>query len=144
VRPRRLCAVRRPATPDEIALYEAAREARAHAYAPYSQFPVGAALRLEDGTVVSGANIENASFGLTVCAERTAVFTAAFGGARSFSAIAVAGHDGLATLLPCGGCRQVLSEFAPAIPVIHLYDGDVVVETLDVLLPDAASSALLA
>ena len=108
------------------------------------QFPVGAALQLDDGTVVSGANIENASFGLTVCAERTAVFTAAFGGARSFAAIAVAGHDGLATLLPCGGCRQVLSEFAPAIPIIHLYDGEVVVETLDVLLPDAASSALLA
>ncbi|MDX6570054.1 MAG: cytidine deaminase [Gaiellales bacterium] len=142
MRPRRLWAVRRPATSAEIALYEAAREAREHAYAPYSEFPVGAALRLEDGTVVAGANIENASFGLTVCAERSAVFTAAFSGARSFSAIAVAGHDGLSTLLPCGGCRQVLAEFAPSIPVVHLYDGEVVVETLDVLLPDAASSAL--
>ena len=68
---------------------------------------------LEDGTVVSGANIENASFGLTVCAERTAVFTAVFAGARSFSAIGVAGHDGLATLLPCGGCRQVLASSRP-------------------------------
>ena len=94
--------------------------------------------------VFAGCNVENASYGLTVCAERTAVFSAAFGGARTFTAIAVAGHDGLATLLPCGGCRQVLSEFAPAIPIIHLYDGEVVVETLDVLLPDAASSALLA
>jgi cytidine deaminase len=135
--------VRRPATPEETALYEAARAARERAYAPYSSFPVGAALLLDDGRVVSGANIENASFGLTVCAERTAVFTAAFDGARSFAAIAVAGHDGLATLLPCGGCRQVLSEFAPSIPVVHLYEGEVVVETLDVLLPDAASSALL-
>jgi cytidine deaminase len=140
----RLYGVRRPATDDEKALYEAAREARDHAYAPYSQFPVGAALRLDDGSVVSGANIENASFGLTVCAERTAVFTAVYDGARSFTTIAVAGHDGLATLLPCGGCRQVLSEFAPTIPIVHLYDGEVVVETLDVLLPDAASSALLA
>ena len=144
MRPRRLSSVRRPATPDEITLYEAAKAAREHAYAPYSQFPVGAALRLDDGSVVSGANIENASFGLTVCAERTAVFTAVYDGARAFSAIGVAGHDGLATLLPCGGCRQVLSEFAPAIPIVHLYDGEVVVETLDVLLPDAASSALLA
>jgi cytidine deaminase len=142
--PRRLCDVRRPATDDEKALYEAAREAREHAYAPYSQFPVGAALRLDDGRVVSGANIENASFGMTVCAERTAVFTAVYAGARSFTAIGVAGHDGLATLLPCGGCRQVLSEFAPAIPIVHLYEGEVVVESLDVLLPDAASSALLA
>jgi cytidine deaminase len=136
--------VRRPATPDEITLYEAARAAREMAYAPYSEFPVGAALRLDDGSIVSGANIENASFGLTVCAERTAVFTAVFAGARAFSAIAVAGHDGLATLLPCGGCRQVLSEFSTSIPVVHLYEGEVTVETLDVLLPDAASSALLA
>jgi cytidine deaminase len=135
--------VRRPATPDEIELYEAAKAAREHAYARYSEFPVGAALQLADGRVVQGANIENASFGLTVCAERTAVFTAVYEGAREFRAIAVAGHDGLATLLPCGGCRQVLSEFAPAIPVIHLYDGQVSVETLDVLMPDAASSALL-
>lgn len=134
--------MRRAATSDEIALYEAARAAREHAYARYSDFPVGAALQLDDGSVVAGANIENASFGLTVCAERTAVFTAVSGGARSFRAIAVAGHDGLATLLPCGGCRQVLSEFAPALPVVHLYDGTVSVETLDVLMPDAASSAL--
>ena len=134
--------MRRPATDDETALYEAARDARALAYAPYSEFPVGAALRLEDGSVVAGANIENASFGLTVCAERTAVFAALLAGARAFAAIAVAGHDGLATLLPCGGCRQVLSEFAASIPVIHLYDGVVSVETLDVLMPDAAVSAL--
>jgi cytidine deaminase len=136
--------VRRPATDDEKALYEAAREAREHAYAPYSRFPVGAAILLDDGSVVSGANIENASFGMTVCAERTAVFTAVYAGARAFTAIGVAGHDGLATLLPCGGCRQVLAEFAPRIPIVHLYDGEIVVETLDVLLPDAASSALLA
>jgi cytidine deaminase len=135
--------VRRPATSDEVRLYESARAARGRAYAKYSDFPVGAALLLADGTVVQGANIENASFGLTVCAERTALFTAVFDGAREFRAIAVAGHDGLATLLPCGGCRQVLAEFAPSIPVIHLYDGEVAVETLDVLMPDAASSALL-
>ncbi len=133
--------MRRPANEDETALYEAAREARDLAYAPYSDFPVGAALRLADGSVVAGANIENGSFGLTVCAERTAVFTAILGGSREFTAIAVAGHDGLATLLPCGGCRQVMSEFAPAIPVIHLYDGVVSVETLDVLMPDSAVSA---
>jgi cytidine deaminase len=134
--------VRRPATPDEITLFEASREARDLAHAPYSQFPVGAALQLADGTVVTGANVENASFGLTVCAERTAMFSAVLAGARAFRAIAVSGHDGLATLLPCGACRQVLAEFAPSIPVVHLYHGVVSVETLDVLLPDAAASAL--
>ena len=133
--------MRRPADDHEKALFEAARAARDLAYAPYSDFPVGAALQLADGSVVSGANIENGSYGLTVCAERTAVFGAVLGGSRSFAAIAVAGHDGLATLLPCGGCRQVMSEFAPSIPVIHLYDGVVSVETLDVLMPDAAVSA---
>jgi cytidine deaminase len=135
--------VRRPATDDEIALYERALEARALAYAPYSDFPVGAALQLADGSVVAGANIENGSFGLTVCAERTAIFCAVLDGAREFRAIAVAGKDGLATLLPCGGCRQVLSEFAASIPVVHLYDGVVSVETLDVLMPDSAVSALV-
>jgi cytidine deaminase len=134
--------VRRPATAAETALYERALEARSLAYAPYSDFPVGAALELADGSIVTGANIENGSFGLTVCAERTAVFGAVLGGAREFRAIAVAGKDGLATLLPCGGCRQVLSEFAASIPVVHLYDGAVSVETLDVLMPDSAVSAL--
>ena len=90
-----------------------AREATANAYVPYSRFPVGAALLTEDGTIVSGANIENASFGLTCCAERTAVFTAAAAGHRVITAIAVTAPR-VETVTPCGACRQVLNEFKPA------------------------------
>lgn len=90
-----------------------AREAAANAYVPYSRFPVGAALLTEDGTVVAGANVENASFGLTCCAERTAVFSAAAAGHRVVVAIAVTAPR-VETVTPCGACRQVLNEFKPA------------------------------
>jgi cytidine deaminase len=89
-----------------------ARDAAATAYAPYSQFPVGAAALLADGSVVSGCNVENASFGLTVCAERTAVFTAVAAGHREIVAIAVTAPR-VASVTPCGACRQVLNEFKP-------------------------------
>ncbi|HEU0302932.1 MAG TPA: cytidine deaminase [Longimicrobium sp.] len=94
-----------------------AREARAHAYAPYSHFPVGAALLATDGRVFTGCNVENASFGLTNCAERVAIGKAVSEGAREFTAIAVVGPEDRAACTPCGACRQVLSEFGP-MPVI--------------------------
>ena len=100
-------------------LFQKALAAAEKAYAPYSLFRVGAALLIDDGSVVTGVNVENRSFGLTNCAERSAVFTAVSSGKRSFSAIAVATPDSDYPVSPCGACRQVLSEFMdPETPVI--------------------------
>lgn len=100
---------------DKNELLKIAKEAREGAYAPYSQFQVGAALLCEDGSVYTGCNIENASFSPTCCAERTAIFKAVSDGKRKFSAIAVVGgkkdSDICAPCYPCGVCRQVMSEF---------------------------------
>jgi cytidine deaminase len=91
-------------------LIEAAKQAREHAHAPFSHFQVGAALRARSGRIYSGCNVENASYGLTVCAERVAVFKAISEGEREFDAIAVVtGADVLTP--PCGACRQILWEF---------------------------------
>lgn len=89
-----------------------ARQAAEHAYVPYSHFPVGAALLTDDGSIVSGCNIENASYGLTVCGERSAVFAAVSAGHRTIVAVAVSAPK-LPLTTPCGACRQVLSEFRP-------------------------------
>ncbi|NUN48391.1 MAG: cytidine deaminase [Candidatus Brocadiae bacterium] len=100
---------RRPA---DAELLDAARRAGKHAWAPYSGFKVGAALRCADGTVVPGCNVENASFGLTICAERAALARAVSEGKTAFTAIAVVGHGRRGRhLRPCGACRQVLAEF---------------------------------
>ena len=100
-------------------LFQKALAAAEKAYAPYSLFRVGAALQIDDGSVVTGVNVENRSFGLTNCAERSAIFTAVSSGKRSFSAIAVATPDSDYPVSPCGACRQVLSEFMdPETPVI--------------------------
>jgi cytidine deaminase len=120
---------------DDDALVAAARAARAHAYAPFSDFAVGAALRCGDGTVVTGCNVENASYGLSICAERSAVFAAIAGGRRNFSAIAIAGPDDAVTP-PCGACRQVLAQFEPALRVLYTARAGVSVTTLDALLPE--------
>jgi cytidine deaminase len=121
-------------------LCDAALGARKNAYAPYSKYQVGAAVITRDGHIFIGCNVENASYGLTNCAERTAVFTAVCQGEREFVEVAIATEDGGS---PCGACRQVLSEFAPrdGTPMrVFLLDasGNVARETtLAALLPDA-------
>lgn len=98
-------------------LIKKAREAQVNSYSPYSRFAVGAALVSKRGEVFTGTNVENASYGLTVCAERIAVFSAVSRGARDFEAIAVCG-SGKGFVYPCGACLQVLMEFSPNIQVL--------------------------
>ena len=115
------------------ALLALAREAMKRSYSPYSNYPVGAALLCADGRVFQGCNIENASFGLTNCAERTAVFKAVSEGAAEFTAIAIASK--VSAPWPCGACRQVLNEFAPNIRVLVTWDGGQDEMSLKELLP---------
>jgi cytidine deaminase len=118
-------------------LITAACEARTAAYAPYSRFLVGAAVLSEDGRIFSGVNVENASYSLTICAERTAVGTMISAGGKRVLAVAVCTEHGVT---PCGACRQVLSEFVPHaddIPVIMINArGQTRETTLSLLLPD--------
>lgn len=93
---------------------EAALDAVKNAYAPYSDFHVGAAIATKDGTIYKGVNVENSSFGATVCAERTAVFSAVADGKRDFVILAVASNLNGKAVFPCGICRQVLSDFSGA------------------------------
>ncbi len=116
------------------ALIEQALQARKLAYAPYSNYQVGAALLGADGRVFSGCNVENAVYPLVICAERTAVFKAVSEGERAFVAIAVATRDGGS---PCGACRQVLTEFSPDMLVLIVDEAGRVRETTaGDLLPD--------
>ncbi|MHB1650974.1 MAG: cytidine deaminase [Desulfitobacteriaceae bacterium] len=118
-------------------LIERAREAYRYAYVPYSHYSVGAAALFSSGRVFSGCNVENASFGLTVCAERNAIFQAAAQGERVLEGIAIAvpGEDFPS---PCGACRQVMREFAQDCPVILINGkGSVKVTSLKNLLPDS-------
>ncbi len=125
-------------SPEDQALIEAARQAQQRAYAPYSGYAVGAAVRTADGRLFTGCNIENASYGLSVCAERVAVFRAVADGAHSIEAVAVVTQDGAT---PCGACRQVLMEFAskPEECVIWIATPDQIMacHTLSELLPNA-------
>lgn len=119
------------------ALYEAAVQASKNAYAEYSHFHVGAALQLASGEIITGVNIENRSYGATVCAERTAFFKAVSMGHRDFAALAVATPDADYPVSPCGMCRQVISEFtASDFPVIFgSCETDVVETTIGDLYP---------
>lgn len=122
-------------------LLAAARRAATAAYAPYSRFPVGAAVLMADGRIFTGCNVENASFGLTLCAERTAVFSAVAAGSRRLRAVAVFTPTPTPTL-PCGACRQVLHEFGPEAQVLSLCAGSGQMETtLGALLPHAFGPA---
>lgn len=117
-------------------LLEKAKEAAARAYAPYSGYKVGAALRCTDGTIFTGCNVENASFSLTICAERTAVFKAISEGYRNYEAIAIY-VDSETLFPPCGACRQVLHEFSPELRVIYASKSETYIKTIGELLPGA-------
>jgi cytidine deaminase len=116
----------------------AAREAQSAAYAPYSNFRVGAAALLSDGTIYRGCNVENASYGLTVCAERVAVFNAVAEGRMDIAAIAVV-TSAVKPARPCGACRQVIAEFSqtdnPIVIVTSCDDSEIITETITDLLP---------
>jgi len=121
-------------------LLQAAWQARESAYAPYSGFAVGAAVLAADGRVYTGCNVENLSFGLTICAERVAISTAVAAGARVFLTIAVVA-DTAVPVSPCGACRQVMAEFG--VPRVMLANRTEYLEfSLDELLPRAAAGIL--
>ncbi|WP_303672769.1 cytidine deaminase [Vampirovibrio chlorellavorus] len=126
-------------------LLNAAQAAAENAYAPYSDFPVGAALLTTSGVLFTGVNVENASFGLTLCAERTAVVKAVSEGHRDFQAIAVwASRRPHGSVTPCGACRQVLAEFlSPHTPVILTDEsnGQLRILSMAELLPEAFGPA---
>ncbi|MBP5165649.1 MAG: cytidine deaminase [Oscillospiraceae bacterium] len=116
-------------------LIQAAADASKNAYAPYSGFAVGAALECTDGTVFTGCNVENAAYGSTMCAEQAAVAKAVSEGRRSFRRIAIVSASGKEYCMPCGSCRQVLSEFSPDMEVLAVRgDGRYVSYALDELL----------
>ena len=118
-------------------LIKEAEKARKKAYTPYSKFKVGAAVLCDDGKIFSGCNIENVSFGLTICAERVAFFKAISEGSTKFKAIAVIGNTDK-PCSPCGSCRQVISEFSEDIPLIMAnLKGDVRIKKIKELLPEA-------
>ncbi len=125
---------------DREALIKAAWQAREKAYAPYSNFAVGAALLAADGRVFPGCNVENISYGLTNCAERVAIGAAVAAGVTKFSAVAVVADTGV-PISPCGACRQVLAEFG--VPVVILANRQESLEfRMDELLPRASAGIL--
>ena len=115
-------------------LMDCAIKARENAYSPYSHFAVGAALLCEDGTLYEGCNIENASYGLTNCAERTAIFKAVSEGHVTFKALAVVA-DTEGPCAPCGACRQVMAEFKIPLIIMGNLMGNIKIVTIEELLP---------
>lgn len=118
-------------------LEKAARTAATASYSPYSEFPVGAAVLTSSGKIFTGCNVENASYGLCNCAERTAIFTAVASGEREIEAVAVYTPTPTPSS-PCGACRQVINEFGPHARVLSVCDGSARIDlSLDALLPHA-------
>ena len=123
-------------------LIQSAQAVRLRAYAPYSQFLVGAALLAENGEIYVGCNVENLSFGLTLCAERSAVVAAVAAGQTRFQALAIVA-DTKTPISPCGACRQVLAEFSPDLPIVlATLQGLREVHSLTTLLPRAKAGIL--
>lgn len=123
-------------------LMDCAIKARENAYSPYSHFAVGAALLCEDGTLFEGCNIENASYGLTNCAERTAIFKAVSEGHIKFKALAVVA-DTEGPCAPCGACRQVMAEFKIPLIIMGNLMGNIKIVTIEELLPFSFSESEL-
>ena len=119
---------------DYSELYDIALQARNNAFAPFSGFKVGAALLTKDGKVYTGVNVENSSYGATICAERTAFVKAISEGERRFAAIAISA--GFEEALPCGICRQFMYEFAPEITIVTMNETVLRTHTLAELLPE--------
>ena len=124
--------------PSRVELFEAARAAMRSAYAPYSKFPVGAAILTDSGKIFAGANMENASYPEGWCAEVSAIAHMVMAGERHISEVAVCAEK-MEKITPCGGCRQRLREFGTAATLVHLCDATGVVETVTLgdLLPKA-------
>jgi len=122
-----------------VQLVESAIRARENAYAPYSKFSVGAAVLGTDGRIYTGCNIENVSYGMTMCAERTALYKMVSEGCKKFSAIAVVAGDNATDGAPCGACRQVMGEFAEDLRetevLLASLKGDYIVETVASIMP---------
>jgi len=117
-------------------LYEEAMKTRENAYAPYSNFQVGASLLSDNGEIFSGCNVENASFGLSLCAERNAIFSAVAKGKRNFKAMLIVA-EGEAPVNPCGACRQVMAEFGDFDVYLANTEGKIEKTRVSELLPNA-------
>jgi cytidine deaminase len=117
-------------------LLQKAQQAAERAYVPYSGYKVGSAVKCSDGSIYTGCNVENASYSLTICAERTAIFKAVSEGHKDFTAIAIY-VDSDKIFPPCGACRQVISEFAPDLPVVYANRNETFETTMALLLPGA-------
>ncbi len=124
-------------------LIREARQAQERAYAPYSKFHVGAALLGADGTIYQGCNVENASYGLSICAERNALFHAVASGCQAFTALAITG-SGPGLITPCGACRQVLAEFHIPTVILTNADNTYKIVSLQELLPYAFDDTSMA
>jgi len=127
------------AIPDKVLgkLIDAAKSASEHAYCPYSHFRVGAAVLTDRGDLFAGCNVENASYGLTICAERNAIFQTVAAGQSRLKAVVVYTPTP-APSAPCGACRQVINEFGPEAEIISVCDGrDILRKTLSQLMPEA-------
>ena len=114
-------------------LFEKAKDASKYSYSPYSKYPVGAAVLTSSGSIYQGTNVENASLGLTICAERVAIYNSIVNGQKDIVAVAVYAKNG--DVSPCGACRQVISEFGKDTFIIYMNEGKLKLQKIEELLP---------